>query len=193
LSGVMIAGSIMSDALGRTPTLLFRGCVATGRIKEDTDFLIGPAVDEAAERFEKADGPFLWLAPSALDVCRRYEATFLERIEQTLMVPYRLPLNNGASAKTRVFTHFYVAQDKEARMKIRQRILEAFGNQALAPSVGRKRENVVKFFEHMERIIVSGRWKKNRPAFRWPDWEDLSPAQRLRLVMHWSQTKKTEP
>lgn len=193
LSGVMIAGSIIFDALGRTPALLFRGCVAAGRMKEDMDFLIGPAVDEAAERFEKADGPFLWLAPSALDVCRRYEATYLERIEQTLMVPYRLPLNNGAWAKTRVFTHFCVTQDKEARMKTRQRILEAFGNNVLAPSVEQKRENVVKFFEHVERIAESGGWKKNRPAFRWPDWEDLSPAQRLRLAVHRAQTKKTEP
>src|SRR5437667_7979985 len=45
LSASMIAGSIMMEAFSKSPKILFRGCLATGFMKEEVDFLIGPAVD----------------------------------------------------------------------------------------------------------------------------------------------------
>lgn len=92
LSASLIAGNIMVEAAEGTPALLFRGCLAAGEIKEEVDFLIGPAIDEAAERCEQADGPFFWLAPSALEVTQSYADTFPDRIEPTIMVPYSVPL-----------------------------------------------------------------------------------------------------
>jgi hypothetical protein len=57
LSATLIAGHIMYAALLSSPSLLLRGCMALGGMIERSDFHIGPAADEAAEGFEKADGP----------------------------------------------------------------------------------------------------------------------------------------
>ena len=67
--------------------------------------MIGPAVDEAAERFELSDGPLFWMAPSALAVNERYSATFFEKIEPTSMVRYAVPMNNGTTSLTLVDCH----------------------------------------------------------------------------------------
>ena len=54
-------------ALQEAPALAYRGCIAFGEFDMEEGFVIGGAVDEAAEHMEKAEGAFIWCAPSALD------------------------------------------------------------------------------------------------------------------------------
>jgi hypothetical protein len=183
-SASMIAGDIMFRALHGSPALLFRGCLAAGEMKEEADFLIGPVVDEAAERFELADGPFLWLAPSALEVSRRYANTFLSRLEPTLMLPYRVPLNDGRNIKTHAFNYFGVFRKADVRAETRRRLLEAFGGEPLAPSVRIKKPNIARFLDYVERVATDGRWKKKHLVLCRPNWEDLSPSQRMKLLFN---------
>lgn len=54
--------------LDDAPHLVLRGCITYGRhISDGQSFLIGPAVDIAAEYMNVADGAFVWLHPSAKD------------------------------------------------------------------------------------------------------------------------------
>jgi hypothetical protein len=187
LSASMIAGNIMFDALYGSPTLLFRGCMAAGEMKEEVDFLIGPAVDEAAERFEKADGPFLWMAPSALDISQRYADTYMDRIEPMIMLPYTVPLNDGSESKTSAFSYFTLGHDihereVERRTETRRRLLEAFGRDPLAPGVRSKKQNTLLFLDHLEDIANAGNWREENLTVRLPEWEDLSPSQKLQLL-----------
>jgi hypothetical protein len=48
--------------------LLFRGCVTLGPHAVDGNFLIGQAVDEAAELHNEADGAFVWMTPPTAKV-----------------------------------------------------------------------------------------------------------------------------
>jgi len=187
-SAAMIAGQIMYNALHGTPAFLFRGCIAAGKMKEQADFLIGPAVDEAAERFEVAAGPFLWLAPSALAVHERYEDTFNDRLEPAIMLPYKVPLKNGKKAKTQAFTYFGIINSRDWREALKQRLLTSFGTEPLRPDIKAKKQNAAKFLAHIERIARSGKYMKNRNPTRLPNWEDLSPNQKISLLIkgiHW--------
>lgn len=61
----IIAGSAMAPP---APNLTFRGAIAFGKFHVDGPFLIGPAIDEAAEAHNLPEGAHIWLCPSALDV-----------------------------------------------------------------------------------------------------------------------------
>lgn len=58
--------NIISIYLNDEPALLLRGCISYGEHMADGNFIIGPAVDQAAEHMDIADGAFVWLLPSAL-------------------------------------------------------------------------------------------------------------------------------
>ena len=59
-----LAQKIAGEFLRMTLPLAMRGCVVYGRFEMNDNFLIGPAVDEAAEWHEKADGAFIWIPPT---------------------------------------------------------------------------------------------------------------------------------
>lgn len=59
----LAAQKISSDFLNMTPPLAVRGAASFGQFELSDQFLIGPAVDEAAELHEMADGAFLWIPP----------------------------------------------------------------------------------------------------------------------------------
>jgi hypothetical protein len=66
---IAVVGDALSDFILRmlesgTP-LAYRGAIAFGEYEISENFLLGPAVDEAASVHEIADGAFIWLAPSA--------------------------------------------------------------------------------------------------------------------------------
>jgi hypothetical protein len=62
------AGYVLRMAAQADPPLVYRGAVAAGLLLVEGGFLIGPAVDEAAELMGLADGAFVWLAASALSI-----------------------------------------------------------------------------------------------------------------------------
>ena len=182
LSASLIAGSIIWDALYGSPVLLFRGCLAAGEMKEESDFLIGPAVDEAAERYETADGPFLWLAPSAIDIRNRYAETYMDRIEPTIMLPHTVPLKNGDSVETLTYTYFQLTRETDARAETKRRLMQAFGEGPLTPNVKTKKKNIAAFLNHVERIAKDKSWMREDITYRRPEWKDLSVSQKLQLA-----------
>lgn len=165
-SATLITGQIVLSGLLGTPPFLFRGCIAVGELEEQADFLIGPAVDEAAERFELADGPFLWLAPSALTIAKRYADTYIERLVPALMLPHSVPLNDGRLAKTQAFAYFGITRSRDERKALTQRLLASFGAEPLRSDVKIKKRNAAKFLAHIERFVTSGRATRDRPVPR---------------------------
>ncbi|HEV7474602.1 MAG TPA: hypothetical protein VGN90_11170 [Pyrinomonadaceae bacterium] len=53
------------------PPLVMRGCISYGEHLSEGNFIAGPAVDEAAEHMNVAEGAFVWLLPSAEDMYLR--------------------------------------------------------------------------------------------------------------------------
>jgi hypothetical protein len=81
------------------PPLLLRGCITYGPHLCDRSFLVGPAVDCAAEHMNLPQGAFVWLHPSAAN---RYRA-HIQRIKaehpdfdpQYVIKDYPMPLKGG--------------------------------------------------------------------------------------------------
>jgi hypothetical protein len=69
-----------------------------GAVLIDEDFVVGEAVDEAAAWMEEADGAFIWLTPSAVNL---YNTGFPERIaEGSVTFEYEIPLKGGRKIRT---------------------------------------------------------------------------------------------
>jgi len=178
-SAAWIAGSIMNDALSGPVPLLFRGCLGVGLMKMAGDFLIGPAVDETASQFERADGPFFWLTPSALALSNEYADTFTERIEPALMTRYQVPLNSKHSegVDTLVHSYFGVRCPPEYWSELEAQIAAAFGPRPLCEAVDRKYSNTVSFLRHIKMVARDTEYRE--PDLRMPYWDDLTSDQRL--------------
>lgn len=82
---------MLTDTQG--PPLVYRGAVAYGEFVIDGNFLIGPAVDEAASVGRLAQGGFVYLCPSA--VARVPIDTHIPPDIERVMMRYRVPLKGG--------------------------------------------------------------------------------------------------
>jgi hypothetical protein len=67
-----VAGVLFGMFMDEEPVLPLRGCIAYGPHLCDGNFLIGPAVDEAAEYMNVAEGAFIWLLPAAAERAERF-------------------------------------------------------------------------------------------------------------------------
>jgi hypothetical protein len=76
LAAVVILHRFLQDE----PPLALRGCIAYGSHECNRTFVVGPAVDEAAEYMNLPQGAFVWLTPLAA----KYYQTFASHIAEEL-------------------------------------------------------------------------------------------------------------
>jgi len=77
--------------------LPLRGCISLGRHFCDGDFLIGPAVDQAAEYMNEPEGAFIWVLPGVVE---RHKS-FRDRALEIMNAPKETILNAHAIAALR--------------------------------------------------------------------------------------------
>jgi hypothetical protein len=183
LSAVLIASHLMDSALDGIPPFLFRGCMAAGRMNIDGDFMIGPAVDEAAGFFEQSDGPFFWMAPSALHIVDEYAETFFDRIEPIYMIRYPVPMKNGTTMPTLVHHYFGLGLtlNHDKWVLTRQKLIQAFGTE-LRQDIVRKRHNAVAFLDHVSQIAATAGPFTSMSFTREPYLEDLTHNQIISIL-----------
>ena len=178
LSAALIASHLTYSALDGTPPLLFRGCMAAGRMNIDGDFMIGPAIDEAAGLFEQSDGPFIWMAPSALHIVDEYAETFFHRIEPIYMIRYPVPMKNGTTIRTLVHHYFGLGLtlNHDKWVLTRQKLIQAFGTE-LRRDIARKRHNAAAFLDYVSDIAANAGPITSMSFTRKPYLEDLTHNQ----------------
>lgn len=66
----LITVKILDLFIRDEPALTLRGCISYGEHLVRDNFIVGPAVDEAAEQQDLAEGAFVWLYP---DAAQKYE------------------------------------------------------------------------------------------------------------------------
>jgi hypothetical protein len=158
--------SILKTAALCTPPLIYRGVVTVGRFAIDENFLLGPAVDEAAELMDLADGPFVWLAPSA----NRLKEVITDSNGpkwSEMVFEYRVPLKDGREIPTRVLNPFFSCSPSEKKA-VRGNILHAMD--APVVDVAVKRGNALRFFNYVtskektESFLKAARQKREKAA-----------------------------
>ncbi len=127
------------------PSLVLRGCITYGQFEHDTiktgSFIVGPAVDDAAEFSEISQGAFVWLHPDAAALYRsavKYQQDTIKRLydkadnpgllegsKKSLCVPlmvdsYDMPLKEegGGPLRCAVINPFAFRETKEERQAV---------------------------------------------------------------------------
>lgn len=109
-------------ATAREPRLLYRGCIAVGQLAFKGSSFVGPAIDEAAEWYERADAAVVWLTPSAVATQNRHDPVLG-------LFEWEVPLKNAASLRTLVVNPLtlQVRVDPTRLKDLADRYLAAFG------------------------------------------------------------------
>jgi hypothetical protein len=88
--------------------LPLRGCVSFGPHLCDCNFLIGPAVDQAAEYMNEPEGAFIWVLPGVAERHKSFRGRALAIMElpnETIMAAHRMAAERGADAAEGLLKH----------------------------------------------------------------------------------------
>lgn len=162
--------NILELFIREEPPLIMRGCVTFGEHVCKGSFLAGPAVDEAAEHLNIAEGAFVWLHPSASDLYsesldlhqKRINSMFRNPKAKLLLSPhmkktlrmamkapiavegYNMPIKNGRYIEATVINPFVFTEHPRWDETIR-----AYDNvmQSKSVDVWVKRKNTLEFLD----------------------------------------------
>lgn len=131
---------ILRDALSGEPAIMYRGAIAIGDAAIQENFIVGPAVDEAAEVMNSAQGAFVWLAPSAQG------AVIPTPFMVNPLVEYEVPLKGGDRLPSYCVTPFDITETPEMRMQLIEAAARSFGKSGPL-DVAIKRTNTLRFLD----------------------------------------------
>lgn len=123
--------------------MAYRGCISFGEYEMDPPFILGPAVNDAAEHYELAECAAVWLSPKALSVWNKAAATLQDSHAATLH-PHSVPLKSGSCFESLVVNPF--AERGMARMERHGWLTAVLGSFQGPISVHVKRQNTEKLF-----------------------------------------------
>jgi len=128
------------------PPLVYRGAISVGEFEMEDRFIVGPAIDEAAEAEKLAQGAFIWCCPSAMacmsETVRR-DPSFLTMLHGlSLVQDYSVPLKGGDRITAHVVNPFGFVSDTNRQDFVR-RVLDSFNSLSIDVSV--KRQNTAAF------------------------------------------------
>jgi hypothetical protein len=86
--------------------LPLRGCISFGHHLCEGNFVIGPAVDQAAEYMNEPDGAFIWALPAVADRHNAFRTRALELInlpKESVMAAHAILLKRGVKGMARLF------------------------------------------------------------------------------------------
>jgi hypothetical protein len=138
---VKAVGTCIQHAAEGPVPIAFRGVVTVGdAVATDDNIYLGPAINEAAELYERAEGAFVWLSPAA--------SRFADDDLQSAVVTYPVPLKGGQTLDTWVCSPFInTVPRSNAGGPIRRGIENAMAGDR--PDVVVKRQNTMRFLDHI--------------------------------------------
>lgn len=145
-----LASSVMRSACSSPVPLAYRGCISFGEFILEDNFIVGPAVDEAAEAMNLAQGAFVWLTPSAL---RIGGDSFKSASVRKIFVPYHVPLKGGDLFETMVAPPFRQQATSAERAEIAEKIERTFGN-STKMEIAIKKQNTVTLLREIEKVFA---------------------------------------
>ena len=138
-----VTGKVLVRAAQSPPALAYRGCMAVGRFEMAGNFIIGPAVDEAAEAMDSASAAAVWLTPSAV---RAWTAQGFHKDEVfgAVLSPCVVPMKGGERYETFAANDCASIDDPLERMKHVERVIGTFKGNRMDIEI--KRQNTVRLY-----------------------------------------------
>jgi hypothetical protein len=155
-----LSGYVYRQGLSAAPSWAYRGCIAFGEFFMEDRFLVGEAVDEAADHMDEAEGAFVWLCPTAKAAFERSPGGFGGRC--TPLARYEVPLKGEAgSVDTFVASPFQWLSSVQQAQPVAEAVLRTFEGKS-AESIVRKARNTRTFLEHQLRELAAEREEHER-------------------------------
>ncbi len=155
-----LSGYVCRQGLFADPPWAYRGCIAFGEFYMEDRFLVGEAVDEAADNMDLADGAFVWLCLSARKVFERSPRGFGGRCIP--LARHKVPLKGEAgSVDTFVASPFEWLSTVQRAQPVAEALLRTFEGKS-ADSIVRKARNTRTFVEHQLRELAAERAEQER-------------------------------
>lgn len=142
-----IAAQLIAHAAVERPAFALRGSVSCGEFLIDGNFIIGPAVDDAAKHMDSAEGAFVWLTPTA-----RREMTDKRAKDTSVLHGYPVPMKGGGSYWTQTIMPFPIGSmlgGQPTLDEIVRGIVGTFTADELSIEI--KRQNTEKYLESAKR------------------------------------------
>lgn len=147
---------------GLTRNWLFRGVITYGDFYLENNVLVGPAIDEASQWFEKADWMGCHLAPSASLIV---ETLGNANIYVNFHIKYPIPFKEDSHKYNYLYALNYISwfdifgHDKsdtniDTLPKLREALTDIFCKQPTRTDVYRKLDNTLRFFDLMVKNIT---------------------------------------
>jgi class 3 adenylate cyclase len=148
-TAIRTAAILMSDLLRRgladDPPFAYRGSITFGDCLIGGNFIVGPAVDTAANLERHAEGAFVWLSPSARAAMTPNAPPWYP------LVPYRVPMKGGHRYFTYVVSPFGWKSSEAERREARERLLSSFERDEISVEI--KRQHTETFLDFASEFI----------------------------------------
>jgi hypothetical protein len=156
------------------PSLVLRGCITYGGYEHNTtetgSFIVGPAVDDAAEKVEISQGAFVWLHPEAAELYRYAVKVQRKTIrilykrndkpelldgskksicEPIMVDPYDMPLKEGGRLRCPVLNPLAFHNTKKKRREVFRKYEDAMSSNQL--DIMLKRQYTMEFLRAAEK------------------------------------------
>ena len=138
-----MARNVIRAMAARPAPLAMRGAIAWGEFALRSSFVVGPAVDDAAEAAVLADAALVWLAPSALA-----HAAILP--ESSSLPSWPVPMKSGSVFRSRCVSPFDLKMTAAETVRLTRSILKTFG--PLRVDIQIKRQNTQLFLERAAQL-----------------------------------------
>ncbi|MGC4070160.1 MAG: hypothetical protein QM784_36980 [Polyangiaceae bacterium] len=155
--GSLVSGILSHAANAPEPRLAYRGCISYGKFEIRSNFVMGPAVDEAATLVDSAQAALVWLTPSA----KRVMDGIRLRQPCNLVRPWRVPLKGGHHYETYVISP-YVGVAEDSWSSLREALLETFSSNAIDVRI--KAQHTDEFLQHELRRRQNARAEMEVPT-----------------------------
>jgi len=147
------------------PPLAYRGAIAFNEFEIRDQFMIGPAIDEAAQSERLAEAALVWLCPSAVDIVEDAKVRFTNsRLQEpflgltnefAILSDYSVPLKAGGSFRTHVLNPLFRVPGSLGGWKAR--CLSTFASSDIRVQI--KKQNTETFLFQCE-LDVANRFRR---------------------------------
>jgi hypothetical protein len=143
---VLLLSSLLKSAALTDPPLAYRGCVSAGSFTIRSNFILGPAVDQAASMDRVAEGAFVWLDRGARDMLEAERISKEPAFPEALCLHrVRVPMKGDQFSQTLAVLPYKPEDSDELKARINARLLSSFDD--TKPDVAVKRDNTRSFLE----------------------------------------------
>jgi len=123
----------------------FRGCISIGNFYRSERMILGPAIDEAAQYYEKANWVGVFVTPSSYSILKKQEEV---KKSPNLFIKYDVPFHNGSYKTWAISLVENIAKVKLKQTRLIDLIHDKLENSS-DPSSSEKWKNTLDFLYYV--------------------------------------------